>query len=108
MGEDVVLSFERLVTTKTVLERRFVCGLAICRVREPPAAGRGVLLGVFDHELNVRRGTSNKRLGAAEGLVVYLRRNILPMYCCNDRAVGEWQCSFPIGLYRNVIPQLGA
>jgi len=46
---------------------------------EPPASGRGVLLGVLDHELNVRGRPGNEGLGTAKDVVVFLRRDVTPV-----------------------------
>src|SRR5262245_50299551 len=89
-AEDEVAIRDECVAGEAGREHRRVGGLAIVELREPPAAGRGVLLRVLDHELNaVHRGAGHEGLSTAEGLVVLLRREVLPGDADDDRAVGE-------------------
>src|SRR3712207_3385586 len=74
--EDVVARRDGLVAGKAGVERGIVGGLALLiELGVPPAARRGVLLRVLDHELEVpgRRVAGDERLFAAEGPVVLLR-----------------------------------
>ena len=43
MSKDIIVGFGGLVAGKAATERRLVGGFAIEKLREPPAAGRGVL-----------------------------------------------------------------
>jgi hypothetical protein len=63
--EDQVAISDGLVAGKAGFEHRLVVGFAVIELSESPAAGRGVFLGVFDHELNVRGGARNEGLGSA-------------------------------------------
>src|SRR5688572_13454678 len=75
-GEDVVAIFDRAVAVEAALERRGVGeGFAVVELGVFPAAGRGVLGRVLDHELHaVLRVPGDERLATAEGPVVLLRR----------------------------------
>src|SRR5262245_66034903 len=90
---------------------RLVARFAILvELRVPPPAGRGVLLRVLDHELEVglRRVAGDEGLVTAEGLVVLLRRNVLPGDPADDRAFGERELSTPVGADRLVVPENGS
>ena len=106
MGEDKVATFDGNVAGKTVLHCHVV-GLAVVKLREPPAAGRGVPFGVLEHKLNIRRGPGHERLGTTKGFVVFLRRDVTPRKSGDDRAVREREFSVPIGLDRYVVAQNG-
>ncbi len=54
MSEDKIASFNRFVARKASFELRRVVRLAVFELRETPAARRGVLSRILDHELNVR------------------------------------------------------
>src|SRR5438876_12097351 len=71
-GEDEVASLGLLVAGKAGLHERLVARFAVHEVSESPAARRGVLCRVLDHELNVRGRPGNERLGPAKDLVVFL------------------------------------
>src|SRR5579864_3299545 len=71
-GEDKVTSFDRLVAGIAGFEVRFLVSFAVFKLSEPPAAGRGIFLGVLDHKLNIRGGASDERLGTAKDFVVFL------------------------------------
>ena len=51
MGENVVAIFRRLVTGKARLVESPVPRLAVLKVSEAPTPRRGVLFGIFNHEL---------------------------------------------------------
>src|ERR1035437_5485775 len=108
MGEDKVASFGRLVAGEAGFVDRLVGRVTILEVTEPPAPPPGVLFLVLGHKLNILGGPGNERLGAAKDFVVFLRRDVIPMQRDNDCAVRERKLSFPIGLYRYIVAQLGA
>jgi hypothetical protein len=71
----------RLVARIARLHLRLGSRLSVLvELRVPPARRRGVLLRVLDHELQVpvRGRPGYEGLGAAEDLVVLLRRNVRP------------------------------
>src|SRR5262245_16183188 len=110
-GEDEVALADGLVAGKARLHGgRRTWFAVLIEGRVPPAASRGVLLRVLDHELEVelRGGAGHERLGTAEGLVVLLRRDVAPGDAADDRAFGERELSSPIGVDRHVVPQHGA
>jgi len=78
MREDKVTSFSGLVAREAGSERRRGIRFAVFKLSKPPAARRGVFFRIFYHELNVRDGPGDERLGAAKGFVVFLRRNVTP------------------------------
>src|SRR5690242_7942575 len=95
---------------KTALQlRRIAERLAVVELRVKPAAGRGVLGGVLDHELNaVLRVPRDERLFATEGLVVLFRRVVAPGQTRDHRAVGKGNRAPAIGGDRRVVAQNGA
>src|SRR5215831_19863624 len=88
--EDEIASLGGLVTGKTGLVQRLVSRFATGEVGESPAASRGVLLRVLDHELNIHGGTGNERSEAGAGkaarqdFVVLCRRRFIPMQRGNN------------------------
>src|SRR5580700_10829800 len=67
-SENIVSIFTGLVAGPALFVRRQVAGFAVRKVGESPAARRGVLFRVLDHELNVQRVPGKGRLepGARE------------------------------------------
>src|SRR5215475_13170618 len=73
-GEDQIALFHFLVTREAGLHKCVVNWFAVTvEVTEPPTSSRGVLLGVLDHKLNVRRSPGNERLIASKDFVVFRR-----------------------------------
>src|SRR5262249_5660428 len=113
-GEDKVANFRRLVAGEAGAVQCLVASFAVREVGKSPAVGRGVLVRVLDHELDVHGGLGNERLEAgtrkADGqdFIVFVRRDFIPMQRGNDGAVRERELPCPKGLYRNTVPQLGA
>ena len=99
MGEDIVAIFRRGVAGEAGLMQGFVARLSVLKVGESPAACRGVLLCVLDHELNIYGGADKERLSArkftGEGVVVVFRRDTSPMNRGNDGAVREGAACLP-------------
>src|SRR4029077_11869463 len=107
-GEDKVARSLR-VTGEAGFHQTVVAKRAVfVEVTKAPAARRGVLFGVLDHELNVRGRPGNERLGAAEDVVVFVRRNVTPVHGGNDGAVRERKLSFLVGLDCYIVAQLDA
>src|SRR6267378_1460821 len=96
------------MTGKTALEHCPVDWFAIVELSEPPAARRGVFLGVFDHKLNVLGEAGNKRLGSAKDFVVFLRRDVVVVQSGNDCAVRERKLPLAVGLNRYIVAQNGS
>ena len=85
MGEDQVASFGLGVAGEASFHQRFAAQCAVfVEVTEPPAARRGLLLGVLNHELNVRGRAGNEGLGTAKDFVVFLRWDITVVEGGND------------------------
>src|SRR6266849_5640872 len=103
--EDKVASFGLVVAGEAGIHKRLVARFAVFEVSEPPAARRGVLFGFLDHELNVRGGAGNERLGSAKDLVVFLRRDVTVVQSGNDRAVREWELPLAVGFDRYIVTQ---
>ena len=55
---------------KALFGHRLVDRFVVCEMSKSPAAGRGVLSEVLDHELNIRGGTGNERLFPHKDFVV--------------------------------------
>ena len=66
-GEDIVAILSRLVAGEAGLVQRLVARFAVREVGESPAGGRGVLLRVLDHELDIHGGTGDEGLEARTG-----------------------------------------
>src|SRR5688500_12770692 len=109
MGEDEVAigTLDGPVAVEAALEHRPVGqGSAIIEWGVGPAAGCGVLLGVFDHELHAVLGApGDEGLAAAEGLVVLLRGVEAPGESGDDRAIREVAGAFAVGFDRDVVAQ---
>src|ERR1700730_13598421 len=74
-GEDKVTRSLR-VTREAGFHQSVVAKRAVfVEVAEAPAPRRGVLVGILDLELDIRRGPRNERLITAKDLVVFLRRH---------------------------------
>src|SRR5688572_27265528 len=102
-GEDKIASFDRLVAGVALSHQGLTGGFAVVEVSEPPAARRGILLRVPDHELDpVLRVTRHEGLGPAKGPVVLLRGVVTPGEPGNDGAVRKRQLPRPVGLDRRV------
>src|SRR6266478_3700325 len=108
LRENEVASFGRLVAGEAGFVQCFVGRFAVLKVTESPAARRGVLFRVLDHNLRILGGPGNERLRAAKDFVVFLRWDVIPMQRHNDGAIRERKLSFPIGLHRYIVAQLGA
>src|SRR5215831_8540087 len=67
VSKNVVVIFGRQVAGEAGLVQRFIAGFAVHEVGVSPAAGRGVLLRVLDHELNVHSGPGKGRFEAGAG-----------------------------------------
>src|SRR5262245_34346518 len=94
---------------KAGLEHGLVGGFAVVELSESPAAGRGVLLRVLDHELKpVLWRPGHERLGTTKDLVVFLRRVVAPGQSGNDGAVRERKLAIPVSGDRYVVAQNGA
>src|SRR5262245_40538021 len=107
--EDQVALGDGRVAGKALLDHGLAGRLAIIEMLESPAAGRGVLLRILDHELDaVLRGAGDERLRTAKGLVVLLVRHVAPGDAGNDGAVGEGERALAIGLDRYFVAQDGA
>src|SRR5271165_581143 len=111
-GEDIVAILHRRVAGEAGLVQRLVARLSAFKVSESPAARRGVLLCVFNHELNIHGGPDYERLRAGEwagqDFIVVFRRNASPMNSGNNGAVWERDRSFLKGLDRYIVAELGA
>src|SRR5262245_12747291 len=66
-GEYEVAIFRRLVAREAGLVQRLAAGFVVREVGETPAAGRGVLFRVLDHELDVHAGPGDEGLEARAG-----------------------------------------
>src|SRR5579862_3300931 len=108
MGEYEVGRRGLVVTGETGFHGRRGGGFAIYEGSESPSASRGVLRGVLDHELNVRGGTCDERLGLAKDFVVFLRRDVAVVQSRDDCAFGEWKLSFAVGFDRHIVTQNGS
>src|ERR1700737_240133 len=112
MGEDVVAIFHGRVAGEAGFVQPLVARLSVLKVSEPPAARRGVLLGILDHELDIHGGPDNERLSAGEwtgqDFVVVFRRGTSPMKRGNDGAVWERERPFLKGLESYIVTELSA
>jgi len=106
-GENKVASFGLIVAGEAGIHQGLVAGFAVFEMSESPAACRGILFRVLNHELNVRGGSRNERLGSAEDLVVFLRWHVTVMQSGNDCAVREWELPVAIGMDRDIVTQHG-
>src|SRR5215469_5509188 len=107
MREDIVARSQRM-TWGTGFHQSVVAKRAVfVEMTEAPAAGRGVLFGVLDHELNIRGRTWNERLRAAEDFVVFFRRDVTVVQSGNDRALRERKLPVSVGTDRHIVAQNG-
>ena len=98
--ENQVASLGLIVTREAAFHRCGSGGFTVNEGGEPPAPRRGVLCRVLDHELNVRGGARDERLGLTKDFIVFRRRGMTVVQCGNDRAVREWQLRLAVGLDR--------
>src|ERR1700677_3371756 len=95
-GEDKVTSFGRLMARKAGFGHRLIHRFTVRELSESPAAGRGVLSGILDHELNISGRPRNERLFPAKDFVVLRRRHVTIGQPGNHCAIRERKLSFPI------------
>src|SRR3954454_571366 len=85
--EDKVASHDGRVAGKAGVVHHVAGGFAVVELSEPPAAGRGVLSRVLDHELNAVLGCAGHiRLEMAKGIADFLQRVVTPGKPGNDGA----------------------
>jgi len=90
-------------------ERCLCTRFTICvEVRVSPAGGRGVLDGIFNHELDVRGCSGNERLRIAKDFVIFGGRGVFVMQGGDNGAVGIRELAVAEGLERHIIRQNGA
>ena len=67
MSENVVAIFYRQVAGEPGLVQRLVASFAVREIGISPAASRGVLFRVLDHELDIHGGPGNEKFEARAG-----------------------------------------
>src|SRR5580658_2630860 len=108
LGEDEVVGLFALVAWKATLHRGGGGGFAIDEGAEAPAAGRGVFVGVLDHELNVGGGAGSEGLGLTEDFIVFGVWGVSVVQGGDDGAVGEREGFGAVGLDGDVVAENGA
>src|SRR5690349_11066769 len=97
--EDEVTTLGDLMTGKAGLVHRLGCRLAVVELGKAPAAGRGELRGVLDHELDAVLGLARHGgLRGAEGLRALRQRVVAPGETGDDAAVRIRELALPRSL----------